>query len=349
MPKNVLGKIYETLAENINDALISINKEGKIILFNQKAGNLFNLDPQKIVQKKIWDILVTSEFTRSLVSIVKNAEGAYREQIILFPNERLFLMQIFPVKNPEGKNIAALAILKDLTELRKIEKTMHQLIIDVSHELKTPITSIKGFIETLLEGSYQDHKVCYHFLQIINEETNRLIRLIINLLDLSIGGQKIQDMTFKPIDPAKLINTLYNMFKPLAEAKNLILEIESSLLPIIKGNEDALMQVLTNLMDNAVKFTGILNKGKIKISAQILEGEGKVKIDITDTGIGIDKKNLNKIFEQYYRIKDGPASKLGGIGLGLSISKQIIEAHKGEIKVKSIHGKGSTFSIILPV
>lgn len=348
MPRTTARKILERFSEVTSDALIAINKEGNIIIFNNMASAVFGIPVEKALKKKIWGVIKNPEFTKAFVSLVKDSGASHREQVVLFPGERIFLVQMIPVKSEDGRVLGALAILKDLTEIHKIEKAMNQFVANVSHELKTPLTSIKGFVETLLEGALEDPVVCRKFLQVINEETNRLARLILDLLDISSFPTRQNELKLKPVSVEKIIGNAVKILKPVAVQKNIKVDaVIDEKLPLVHVDEDRIMQVIVNLIDNAVKYTGIMKKGTVKIEAK--EENKHVKVNVIDSGIGIPPQDIDKIFERFYRVKNGPSAELGGTGLGLSITKQIVEAHGGNIFVQSKPGKGSTFSFTLPL
>jgi two-component system phosphate regulon sensor histidine kinase PhoR len=347
MPKKVQGKLTEILLENLIDAVIGIDKSGRIRIFNPMASQLFALAASEALDRKIWDVFRVTDFTRALISMVKESSAAPREQVILFPGERIFLSQLIPVRSEDGRLQGAVAILKDMTTLHQMEKDMTQFVGTVSHELKVPLTSIKGFVETLLEGAYTDGPVCRKFLQIINEETNRLARLIVSLLNVSSGSGGEDRLEKKPIEIDKLIGGVVGLLQPIAAEKNLTLTLRApEELPLVPADEDKIKQVIMNLLDNAIKFTGIMKEGSVIV--ELLRERKGIRVRVIDTGIGIPEEEHDKIFERFYRVKEGPAAELGGTGLGLSITKQIVEAHGGNLSLESAPGRGSTFSFLLP-
>ncbi|MCD6309420.1 MAG: PAS domain-containing protein [Candidatus Eremiobacteraeota bacterium] len=332
--------------EHLADGILGVSRTGRITLINQSASEILQVDPEKVKGKKYWNVLPSPDLTRILNELVRDEKGTQREEIITFPGDRTCLVQIF-LAEVNGKNLGAVSVIRDLSEVYRIEKAVNQFVATVSHELKAPLTSIKGFVETLLEGSFRDHEICRRFLHVINEETNRMARLIIDLLQVSsFPGQ---EATLRPtsLSVSVMLNNAGELFKKMAKQKNikLIVDVPDDF-PEIKADEDRLMQVLVNLVDNAIKFTGIKKKGTIHLVAR---HAGKMaRIEVRDTGIGISEEEKEKIFDRFYRVKDGPGAELGGTGLGLSIVKEIIEAHGGKISVESELGKGCTFTFTIP-
>lgn len=338
-----------TIVSNISDAAIGIDREGRIVICNESAERLFGNTFSEISEKPIWDVLEINDFTRSFISLIKDSDPAPREQVFPFPEDRIFLTKLIPIRAGDNRTVGAVAILEDLTELHKMELTVNEFVSMVSHELKTPLTSIKGFVETLLEGAYSNPDVTKRFLQVINEETNRLTRLVISLLDLTrLLRETGCDEGSAPVNTSTFIKEAIRLFEPVSQEKGLILS--SSIpdnLPMICVNADKLRQVIINLVDNALKYTGVKGAGgKVGIKAGI-DGEN-LRIDISDTGIGITSDEQQKIFEKFYRVKTGPSGELGGTGLGLSITQEIIQSYGGEISVSSVLGEGSTFTFTIP-
>lgn len=337
-----------SIMENLSDAVIGIDKEGKVIILNKVAEQLFD---EKTLGKKIWDIMEINDFTRSFVSLVKDSEAAPLEQVIPFSGNRIFLAKMFPVYNSDDRVIGAVAILEDLTAMHKMEKTINDFVAMVSHELKTPLTSIKGFVETLLEGGLSNPQVTRRFLQVINEETNRMARLVIGLLDLTHAMREDVDIQeLSPVNTTKLIREAIHLFEHIAKEKEIrLLQSIPDDLPSIRANEDKMRQVLINLLDNAIKFTSIKQPGKGEVEVMAYTGTGSVHIVVRDTGIGIPKEEIPKVFKKFYRVTSGAAAELGGTGLGLSITREIISNHGGKIEIESIPDQGTTFTVVLPI
>jgi signal transduction histidine kinase len=229
----------------------------------------------------------------------------------------------------------------------QFEEVLVQFISNVSHELRTPLTCIKGYAETLLEDGMENKDLSRRWLQIISDESQRLERLINDLLDLSMIEAKQVALKYKPVNVRKIIEDTLAVLYPIAQ--NLSIDLEAHIprkIPLISADEDRLRQVITNLVDNAIKYSHPQGKVSVKVS---FTDEQEVRISITDKGLGIPKGELDKIFERFYRIEKGRTAKPGGRGLGLAIAKNIIEAHGGTIKVRSAISKGSCFSFTLPI
>jgi two-component system, OmpR family, phosphate regulon sensor histidine kinase PhoR len=349
MARRPVGQMMKAVVDNSNDAALGIDKEGKILFFNQQALKLFEGLKGDPVGKKIWDVMEINDFVREFSRIVKESEPTLREQVIPLYGKKILLVKMFPVKGNDNRNFGAVAILRDMTDLHKMEAKVSEFVTRVSHELKTPLTSIKGFVETLLEGTFNNPDVIRRFLQVINEETNRLTRLVINLLDMSRTSQmgNAQEV-IEPVNTGEFIRGMVKLFYPIAKEKGLELKmLVPDDLPAIHINPDKFRQVIINLVDNAIKFTGVKGPGgEVEVKAQ---ADGKfLLLNVIDTGIGIEPEEQSKIFDKFYRVTTGPSSQLGGTGLGLTITREILKAYGGTISVESEPGNGADFKFSLP-
>lgn len=239
----------------------------------------------------------------------------------------------------------AVFVFRDITEITRMEQTRRDFVANVSHELKTPVSIIKGYTETLLEGALDDRDNARKFLGLIDSDAGRLSKLVDDLLKLSgiESGQLTLETT--PCSIAELVDEALVRFKKMANDKQITLE--SSIpdnLPKALADGERIGEVLINLIDNAVKYTP--ENGKISLSASV-EGDF-IRTTVTDTGMGIPKDKLPRLFERFYRVDPGRSRKLGGTGLGLSIVKHIVLAHGGSVNVESRLGEGSSFSFTLP-
>jgi two-component system phosphate regulon sensor histidine kinase PhoR len=257
---------------------------------------------------------------------------------------RLIEVHCAPIAGEGGSpGGGAVAVLRDVTDLRRLERARRELTANVSHELRTPLTSIKGFAETLLGGAMRDEPTCRRFLEIIDQETNRLVKLVDDLLDLSRLESKRLSLELGQVRMADVVTDAVLAMKPLAGHRALELQPSEADVTVL-ADRDRLAQVLTNLVDNAIKFTA--DGGHIAVGWRAMNGE--VEVIVADDGPGIQPADLPHVFERFYKADRARAAVRPGTGLGLAITKHIIEAHGGRIRVASAPGAGTTFAFTLP-
>jgi two-component system phosphate regulon sensor histidine kinase PhoR len=238
-----------------------------------------------------------------------------------------------------------LAALHDITELRKLENVRKEFVANVSHELKTPLTSIKGYAETLLEGALEDPKHNRAFLETIHEHANSLSRLIDDVLDLStIEAQRVE-YRFEPVDFRELTERIVKALEPMAKTKKVSLEIDLPQdLPKVRADREKLAQIVMNLIDNAIKFNKV--DGVVRVTG--VRNNQEAHFAVSDTGRGISQEDLPRVFERFYRGNKDRSHEIPGTGLGLAIVKHLIEAHQGTVTAESKTGEGSVFRFTLP-
>lgn len=358
---NMAKRLSETIKElsdsNINlsalltsiiNPIIAVDNNHKIVLLNPAAEQLFAVNAEEAKNMHILEVFRNNILDEELTNILQNKLETQIEISVTEPQEKTLKIHtnlIKPKNNPD-KIMGIVILIQDITEIRKLEKMRSGFVANVSHELRTPLTSISGFIETLKSGTIDDEKTKRRFLDIIDIETDRLTRLIDDILTLS----DIENTTHKDIRQeiltSDLIKEVEEMMKPVAIAKgvNIISEIESNLTAIY-GNRDWFKQMMINLLDNAIKYTN--DGGKVHIL--VYKKYKKIFISVKDSGIGIPKKDLPRLFERFYRVDKARSRKVGGTGLGLAIVKHIVLSFNGKIKVGSEKGKGTEFAIIIPI
>lgn len=334
-----------TLIENMGSGLILIDSRGYINLINRPYKEIFNVDPSEYLDKLYYEVIEHEAITQ-MVEEIFMTEQKVRKQVVL-PLEierRYFEVYGVPIIGTNNVWKGILLVFHDITELKKLEQMRKDFVANVSHELKTPITSIKGFSETLLDGAMNDQETLKAFLDIILKESDRLQILIQELLDLSKIEQHGFRLTIGKVNLEKEAEEVLGILRGRGAAKEIHLELAPVIGNVeIDGDADRLKQVLINLVSNAITYSP--NGATIRIS--LIEQGDKVSIEVKDSGIGIEKNEIPRIFERFYRVDKARSRNSGGTGLGLAIVKHIIEAHKGYIEVKSEVGKGTTFTVKL--
>lgn len=335
-----------TLIENMGSGLILIDSRGYINLINRPYKEIFGVDPAEYLFKLYYEVIEHAEI-RQMVEEIFMTEQKVKKQVVL-PLEierRHFEVYGVPIIGTNNVWKGILLVFHDISELKKLEQMRKDFVANVSHELKTPITSIKGFSETLLDGAMKDQNTLKAFLEIILKESDRLQTLIQDLLDLSKIEQHGFKLTVGRVDILKEITHVLEILKGKAAEKEISLELSGNTTGQlwIEGDSDRLKQVFINLVSNAITYSP--NCGTVRIAVKDC-GE-KVSIMVEDSGIGIDKQEIPRIFERFYRVDKARSRNSGGTGLGLAIVKHIVEVHKGQIEVTSTIGKGTTFTISL--
>lgn len=333
-----------TLIHNIGSGVVLINSRGHVNLINKTFKETFYVDASNFMGELYYDAFKHKEIIE-IVEEIFLREVKVRKQIILPLSIERKHFEIYGAPiigiNHEWKGIVL--VFHDISELKKLEQVRKDFFANVSHELKTPITSIKGFTETLLDGAMENEELCKNFLNIILTESERMQSLIQDLLDLS----KIEQQNFKldrsNVSVQKIIEDVIQMIIQKAEEKNIEFKtyIKSPL--IVNADKLRLKQVFINLMDNAIHYTPA--GGKVFITAS--ETNDQVTVRVNDTGVGIGKEDISRIFERFYRVDKARSRNSGGTGLGLAIVKHLVEAHKGKVNVESKLGQGTSFIVTL--
>lgn len=334
-----------TLIENMGSGLILIDGRGFINLINKPYKEIFNVDASEYLYKLYYEVIDHEEITQMVEEIFMTEEKVRKQVVLPLEIERRhFEVYGVPIIGTSNVWKGILLVFHDITELKKLEQIRKDFVANVSHELKTPITSIKGFSETLLDGAMNDKATLEAFLEIILKESDRLQVLIQELLDLSKIEQHGFRLTKGRVDLVKEAIEVIEILEGKAAQKDILLQLDqTSEAAVIEGDSDRLKQVLINLVSNAITYTP--NGGSVVIS--LTDQEESVLVVVKDSGIGIEKEEIPRIFERFYRVDKARSRNSGGTGLGLAIVKHIIEAHKGHIEVDSLIGKGTTFTIKL--
>ena len=334
----------QAVLTSVIEGVVAVDGNERVILFNSAIEEMLNLDRDRVLGQFFWEVIRNSELNALLKEAMEEKRLQTKELILLFPQEKIFEVHALPIKGEEDIS-GVVAVLHDITEIKRLEKMRTEFVANVSHELRTPITSIKGFIETLKDGAIEEPENNRRFLNIIETHAERLNNLISDLLELSRIESREIGMEFHPVNLRESIENVVSNFRRAVEQKGYIVEIDIPLdFPQVVADPEKMEQVFSNLLDNAIKFTP--EKGKICIRA--IDRGKNVQIEISDTGIGIPREHLPRLFERFYRVDKARSREIGGTGLGLSIVKHIIQAHGGKVGVESESDKGSKFYFILP-
>jgi len=334
----------EAIVAGMTDAVIATDRHDTIMLLNRAAQDLLRVSREDAVGRAAPAVFGSRRLTAVLHEATAYGRATAEELPPGAMGDRVVEAHCAPIRNSTGEVTGAVAVLRDVTELRQTERLRRELTANVSHELRTPLTSIKGFAETLLDGAMKDEETCRRFLTIINGETDRLVNLVDDLLDLSLLESKRVTLDLKPVDLGDLVAHTVDKLRPLALTSQLTLVQSAPSGLVVFADPDRLEQVLTNLVDNALKYTPA--GGRIEVQAAEVNSE--VEIAVNDTGNGIRPEDLPHVFERFYRADRSRTRGSGGTGLGLAIAKHIVEAHGGRISVSSRVDEGTSFKFTIP-
>jgi len=345
--RNELEAVFSSMA----DSVVAIDPELKILRMNQAASELFALTPGAVSGESIHGVIRNQELL-SLIEKVLEENTPLKEEVTLFDGTQPLILQCHLVPLcAENEVMGVLLVMHDLTKLNRLENIRQDFVANVSHELKTPITAIKGYVETLLDGALEDKDDATRFLTIVARQTNRLDAIIDDLLALSRIENKDEagevELSLQPVRP--VFEAAIQTCSSASEKKNIEVVVEDDDQLEVQMNQPLLEQALINLLQNAISYGPEGSKIVLQASkSTTLAGGERINLSVIDQGPGIDREHLPRLFERFYRCDKARGRDLGGTGLGLAIVKHIAHAHKGRVDVVSTRGKGSTFTITIP-
>ncbi|MDW4259120.1 ATP-binding protein [Staphylococcus saprophyticus] len=331
----------KTTVENIPSSILMIDKYGEIVVANKSFYNVFT--PEEAAEHKSYVDFVDLTLQKLIIEAFKVEKPIY-DQIELTidqVHQKYFDTSCVPILSKTKKNLYGMVIvLHDITNLKKLENLRREFVANVSHELKTPITSIKGFAETLLDGAKNDEQTLNEFLKIISKESDRIETLVFDLLDLSHVEEQTEIVT-EYVSLSEIAESTIKNMQNIAEEKQITIVNEIKPDIVIDANKDKVSQVALNLLSNAVSYS----KASSEVIVRVYKDANKRIMEVQDFGIGISAEDQQHIFERFYRVDKARSRDSGGTGLGLSITKHIMEAHNGRINVFSRPNEGSTFRV----
>lgn len=339
---NEKGKM-ETILTYMTDGVIAVSNDGTILHANPAAFKLFKLSQRDVDGKNFNDITCALGLPFTFENLLLDQK---EKNDLINAGDSTIRYSVVPFKNEAAEIAGAIIVLQDVTEQENLDRMRKEFVANVSHELRTPLTTIKSYTETLLDGALEDKNMTLKFLNVIDSESDRMTRLVKDLLMLSRLDYDKAQWNMKEIDLTKILgDCVYKMdISAKQKGQSITLEINDEI-PSTIGDKDRIEQVIINIISNSIKYTQ--EKGKIHVSMWH-EGE-YINIKVKDNGIGIPKKDMERLFERFYRVDKARSRMLGGTGLGLSIAKQIVGAHKGQILLDSIYGEGTWVTIMLPI
>ncbi|MFA0753937.1 MAG: hypothetical protein IMHGJWDQ_001718 [Candidatus Fervidibacter sp.] len=338
--------LLQAVLERMTEAVLVADEHGHILLANAAAERFFPLQGGYL-HRRLTELHLPFALLELAQKALRTGTPQWGEVQTLHPEERFLYAYAVPLTKDE-KRMGVLLVARDLTELKRLERIRRDFVANVSHELRTPISTFRSLVEALLIGGADDPQVRDRFLQALVEEAERMGRLVDNLLELARVEAGQRKWRWQTVSVSQVAREVAARLRPQAAAKGLTVTVHVPDSLTVQADPDALTQILFNLLDNAIKYT---QQGEVSVTAErVAASEGEwVVIHVRDTGIGIPPEHLPRIFERFYRVDKARSRQVGGFGLGLSIVKHLVEAHKGKITVQSRAGEGSTFSVWLPV
>lgn len=336
----------DSVLTHMSDGVIGTDRRGNIILINDTALNLLRIGTEDVINQSILELLKLGDkySFRDLLEVQEDVLLDFSED---FSETTLIRAEFSMIRRESGFISGLVCVLHDVTKKEKDEEERRQFVSNVSHELRTPLTSMKSYIEALLDGAWQDSEVAPQFLKVTQEETNRMIRMINDLLQLSRMDANKIELQKELVHLNELFNYVLDRFDMVIKDsdRNYVIKREFTQRAIwVDIDTDRMIQVLDNILNNAMKYSP--DGGTI--TCRLLETHKNVVLSISDEGLGIPKQNLGRVFDRFFRVDKARSRAMGGSGLGLAISKESILAHGGNIWAESEENKGSTFFISLP-
>ena len=336
----------ETVLSSMSEAVVAVDMDERIISMNPAAVALFGAGAAEKQGRPIQEVVRNPELQRFVENALAGEHPQDGDIRLYHGAERILWTHTTPLRGASDRQVGVLLVMNDVTELRRLESLRKDFVANVSHEIKTPLTAIKGFVETLEQGGMEDPDEAKRFLSIISRHVDRLSAIVEDLLKLSRIEREDEAKKFRLTEALlePILRSAAALFQDRADAKQVRIEVacEPDLRAAVESS--LIEQAVVNLLDNAVKYTG--EKGKIRVDAAA--EDDTVRIRVADDGIGIAKEHLPRLFERFYRVDKARSRNLGGTGLGLSIVKHIAQAHGGTVTVESTPNRGSTFQIHLP-
>lgn len=333
---------------HMTDGVIATDRRGVIVIINDKAMEMLNISQEMALGVSILKVLkIDKEYT--LRKLLENEDDMYFD----FSNDDVPVTlrgEFTLIQRETGFISGIVCVLHDVTKQEKIENERKEFVSNVSHELRTPLTSMRSYLEALLDGAWKDPEIAPQFLQVTQEETDRMIRMIKDLLDLSRMDSGKGSLDLEYLNVNELFDHVIKRFEMMIQSSDkstkdfLIKRNFTDRQLWVEVDADKMIQVLDNIMNNAIKYSP--DGGTI--TCGLMETNDSVVLSISDEGLGIPKRDLANVFDRFFRVDKARARSMGGTGLGLAISKEVVQQHKGKIWAESTEGKGTTFYISLP-
>lgn len=336
----------EAVLSSMMEGVIALDTEERIMHHNAAAAKLLKGYADKLQGRSIQEVMRNRDLHHMVKTTLDRGEVSQGDVALYQAGEQILHAHCNPLFDAEGRRMGALLVMSDVTQLRRLETMRSDFAANVSHEIKTPLTAIQGFVETLCQGADVDPEEVKRFLGIIDKHVKRLTAIVDDLMQLARleQGAEHPSLRLERVPVQSMLHSASQLCRPKAEEKSMTVDIvcdEALAMPI---DADLMEQAVVNLLDNAIKYSP--SESRIELAAQVERDQ--LRIWVKDEGIGIARKHLPRLFERFYRVDKARSRRMGGTGLGLAIVKHIVQAHNGQVAVESVQGKGSTFTITLP-
>lgn len=331
------------MLSGIVEAIVAVDEQGHIVFSNNAGAKLMGVDRRSAKERSLDDL----QHVNGLDDLIQSARLLNETKtavvnVMRDSREAIFQAHATPFEMDEANGVVA--VLHDITELRRLERIRRDFVANVSHELKTPLTSIQGYVETLLDGAVNDQKNNLRFLSKIETHVARLGHLVSDLLSLARIESQGDGMATTSVEWGPLVHTALHHHESAMRNGEIECSVEGSC-PAVDGDLESMTQVLDNLLSNAIKYTP--HGGRVEVFLGTENGHGI--LEVRDTGIGIPEEDLDRVFERFYRVDKARSRELGGTGLGLAIVKHLVQSMQGEVAVRSKPGEGSAFRVEIPL
>ncbi len=347
--QSVIRQRNETQAvlASMVEGVVAVDSQERILHVNEAAARFFQQSARQMKGRSIQELMRIPELHDMIRTTLDKGTKVEGDVTLYQSGAQVLNTHCTPLADADGARIGVLLVMNDVTQLRRLENMRRDFAANVSHEIKTPLTAIRGFVETLLGGDVEDPKEIRKFMGIIDKHVQRLSAIIDDLMKLSRLEQDETGEQFRmqgsPI--FEVIDAAYQLCCPQADEKQITIAVECDEHLSAQMDKDLMEQALVNLLDNAIKYSPASSRIEIRAEQQA----GEILIRFRDQGVGIPRKHLPRLFERFYRVDKARSRNVGGTGLGLAIAKHIVQAHGGHINVESVQGVGSTFTIYLPL
>jgi two-component system phosphate regulon sensor histidine kinase PhoR len=336
----------QAVLSSMVEGVIALDREERILHLNEAAVRLLDRPAQRLQGRSIQEVMRNRDLHHLVHTTLYEGANAEGDITLYQDGDRIFNIRSTPLLDPEGGSMGALLVINDVTQLRRLENMRSEFAANVSHEIKTPLTAIQGFVETLHQGGVDDPAEVQRFLGIIQKHVRRLAAIIDDLMRLSRleqdGESRRLALVDSPVD--EVIRTAVGICRAKADEKRIAVAAACEEGLTAAMDAELMEQALVNLLDNAIKYSP---EGS-RVDVEARRDQGEIRIHVRDQGMGIPARHLPRLFERFYRVDKARSRNMGGTGLGLAIVKHIVQAHGGQVTVQSTRQRGSTFTLHLP-